>query len=119
MSKKPLKKPGGKKISHARALEQHTATLLHHSKAIQRQSLALAARTLALSSTSAKVLVYSILSEPLTLPDSTPLSKLGLDAAALAGTAAAIRARGVDVQVGAVQACTTIAQLVEVVAAAD
>lgn len=63
-------------------------------------------------------LVYSVLQEPLTLSDQTSLGDLGLNYEALAGTAAAIKARGVNVDTGLVQACTTIAQLVEVVAAA-
>jgi hypothetical protein len=41
-----------------------------------------------------------------------------LDFEALAGTAAAIKARGVNVDTGLVQRCKTIADLVKVVAAA-
>jgi hypothetical protein len=41
-----------------------------------------------------------------------------LDFLALAGTAARIRARGVKVDTGLVQACTTVGDLVKVVAAA-
>jgi putative chitinase len=65
----------------------------------------------------ATLLVYSVLQEPLTLPDTTPLSTLLLDGEALIGTANRIKARGVNVDTGLVQRCTTIADLVHVVAA--
>jgi hypothetical protein len=67
---------------------------------------------------SAKQLVYSVLGEPTTLPDTTKLSALNYNFEALAGLAAAIRARGVNVDTGAIQACTTVADVVKVVSAA-
>jgi hypothetical protein len=66
----------------------------------------------------AKQLVYRILQQKLTVPDTTPLSKLLLNRIALAGTAELIQEQGVKVDTGLVQDCTTIADLVEVVAAA-
>jgi hypothetical protein len=104
--------------SRAKALDENISALARHTKALNRSSDALAAHTVIMSGVSAKQLVYSVLGEPLTLPDTTPLSKLLLDFGALAGTAAAIRARGVNVDTGLVQACKTIADLVKVVVAA-
>jgi hypothetical protein len=118
MAKKSRKKSTTSKTAHTRAIGQNASALLRHTNELNRHSAALAAHTAILSDVSARQLVYSILNEPLTLPDTTPLSKLGLDFQALAGTAAAIRARGVKVDTGLVQACKTIANLVRVVAAA-
>jgi hypothetical protein len=118
MGKKPKKGSSTANRSRAKALDENISALARHTKALNRNSAALAAHTAILSGVSAKQLVYSVLGEPLTLPDTTPLSKLGLDFDALAGTAAAIKARGVNVDSGLVQACKTIADLVKVVAAA-
>jgi hypothetical protein len=118
MAKKSRKKSTTSQTAHTRAVGENAAALLRHTDELNRHSAALAAHTAILSDVSARQLVYSVLNEPLTLPDTTPLSKLGLDFQALAGTAAAIRARGVKVDTGLVQACKTIANLVRVVAAA-
>jgi hypothetical protein len=99
-------------------LNDNTTALARHTRQLNLNTAALAAHTAVITGISAKQLVYSVLSEPTTLPDTTPLSKLGLDFGALAGTAAAIRAQGVDVDTGLVQACTTIAGLIKVVTAA-
>lgn len=112
------KKPTKVKSAQSTALQENTSALARHTKELNRNSAALATHTAVLSDVSARRLVYSVLNEPLTLPDTTPLSKLGLDFEALAGTAAAIKARGVNVDTGLVQACKTIADLVKVVAAA-
>jgi hypothetical protein len=118
-AKKTAKK-GSPTANSARtnALSENVSALARHTKALNRNAAALDMHTAVLSSSSAKQLVYSVLGEPLSLPDTTPLSKLGLDFEALAGTAAAIKAGGVIVDTGLVQACTTIADLVKVVAAA-
>ena len=124
MSKKatkgPVKAKGSSTSSSARAkaLDENTAALARHTKELDRNSAVLAAHTVVVARISAKQLVYDVLEEPLTLPDTTPLSKLGLDFKALAGTAALIRARGVNVDTGLVQACKKIADLVKVVSAA-
>jgi hypothetical protein len=124
MSKQPTKGSGTSKgpstpnSARANALSENITALARHTKALNRNAAALDTHTAVMSSSSAKQLVYSVLGEPLTLPDTTPLSKLALDFGALAGTAAAIRARGVKVDTGLVQACKTIADLVKVVAAA-
>ncbi len=71
-------------------------------------------------SVSARQLVYSVLRETLgdlPLNDDMKLSKLGFDKPSLAGVAAKIRARGVPVDTGAIQRCTTVGQIVKVVAA--
>jgi aryl carrier-like protein len=99
-------------------LKENLSAVARHTKELNRNSAALAAHTAILSHVSAKQLVYSVLQEPLTLPEKTKLSALGLDFLALAGTAARIRARGVKVDTGLVQACTTVGDLVKVVAAA-
>jgi hypothetical protein len=120
MVKKPRKGSSSIRRGHAKALNDNTSALARHTEALNRNSAALAMHTAVLSGVSgvsASQLVYSVLGEPQTLPNTTPLSKLGLDSAALAGTAAAIRARGVNVDTGLVQACKTIADLVKVVAA--
>jgi hypothetical protein len=115
----PVKKTTAKKKSaHATALEANAVALGQHTKELTRNSAALAAHTATVHHINARLLVYSVLNEPLTLSDTTQLSKLGLDFQALAGTAAAIRARGVNVDTGLVQACKTIADIVKVVAAA-
>jgi hypothetical protein len=116
MGKKPGRKSNKRKSikkrsARHRAMAKHSATLLRATRTLQR-------RTTALVGTSARQLVYSLLGEPLTLPDTTPLSKLGYDWEALAGLAAEIRAHGVNVDTGAVQLCKTIADLIKVVAAA-
>jgi hypothetical protein len=125
MGKKPRKGLSTAKSARATALQEnhsavlrHTKAVVRHTREVERNSAALAAHTAVLTDVSARQLVYSVLNEPLTLPDTTPLSKLLLDGEALAGTAAAIRARGVKVDTGAVQACKTIADLVKVVKAA-
>jgi hypothetical protein len=118
MGKKPSKRVTTAKSAHAKALQKNISALARHTRELNRNSTALAGHTAVLKDVTARRLVYSVLNEPLTLPDKTPLSKLGLDFEALAGTAAAIRARGVNVDTGAVQACKTIANLVKVVAAA-
>ncbi|MEA2821761.1 MAG: hypothetical protein QOJ86_3765 [Bradyrhizobium sp.] len=105
-------------IGRAKVLDENTAALSRHTKELHRNSAVLAAHTVVMAGISAKQLVYDVLEEPLTLPDTTPLSKLGLDFKALAGTAALIRARGVKVDTGLVQACKKIADLVKVVSAA-
>jgi hypothetical protein len=117
MGKKPTKgsTPNG---ARAKALDENISALARHTKALNRNTAALAAHTAIMAGVSAKQLVYSVLGEPPTLPDTTPLSKLGLDPEALAGTAAAIKAHGVNVDTGLVQACKTVADLVKVVAAA-
>jgi hypothetical protein len=118
MVKKPGKGLKTATTARAKALDANITALARHTKALNRNTAALATHTAMLSSVGPKQLVYSVLGEPLTLPDTTPLSKLDLDFGALAGTAVAIRARGVKVDTGLVQACTTIADLVKVVAAA-
>jgi hypothetical protein len=112
------KAPPKPNIARVKVLEENTAALARHTKELHRNSSALAAHTVVMARVSAKQLVYSVLEEPLTLPDTTPLSKLLLDSEALAGTASAIRELGVNVDTGLVQACKTIADLVRVVAAA-
>lgn len=112
------KKSSKPKNARAKALDENSAALARHTRALDRNSVALAAHRAAMSGVSAKQLVYDVLDEPLTLPDTTPLSKLGLDFKALAGTAALIKARGVNVQTGLVQACKKIVDLVNVVSAA-
>ena len=118
MGKKARKAPTTGKSSHAKALHENMSALLRNTKELTRNSRALAAHSTVLAGITARRLVYSVLNEPLTLPDTTPLAKLALDYEALAGTAAAIRARGVNVDTGLVQACKTIADLIRVVAAA-
>lgn len=118
MSKKLRKTATTRKNARTTALQENISALARHTKELNRNSAALAAHSTILNDVSARRLVYSVLNEPLTLPDTTPLSKLGLDFEALAGTAAAIRARGVNVDTGLVQACKTIADIVKVVAAA-
>jgi hypothetical protein len=124
MSKKSTKRSVKAKRSptpdsaRAKALDENIAALARHTKALNRNSAALAAHTAVMAGLSARQIVYSVLDEPPTLPDTTPLSKLGLEFEALAGTAAAIKARGVNVDTGLVQACKTVADLVKVVAAA-
>lgn len=119
-ARRPIKakrstKPKG---TRAHALEQNHKAIVRHTHELTRNSAALAAHTRTLVHVNARQLVYSVLQEPVTLPDSTQLSALGLDFPALAGTAAEIRARGVNVDTGAVQACKTIKDLINVVAAA-
>ncbi len=118
MGKKARKGLTTGKSANANALEENTSALVRHTKELTRNSAALAAHTAIVTGVSAKQLVYSVLQEPLTVPDTTPLSKLLLDGPALAGTAEIIKARGVNVDTGLVQACKTIADLVKVVAAA-
>jgi len=123
-TKRPAKRSGKAKasakpnIARAKALADNTAALARHTKELHRNSAALATHAAVIGGVSAKELVYSVLEEPLTLPETTPLSKLLLNFKALAGTAALIRARGVNVDTGLVQACKTIADLIKVVAAA-
>jgi hypothetical protein len=118
MAKKPRKRSTTAKKARATILKENLTAVARHTKELHRNSAALAAHTAILSGVNARQLVYSVLNEPQTLPDTTLLSRLGLDFQALAGTAAAIRARGVNVATGLVQACRTIANLVTVVAAA-
>jgi hypothetical protein len=118
MAKKTSKSSSTAKKARANALNENIAALSRHTKALNRSSAALVAHTAVMSGVSAKQLVYSVLGEPLSLSDTTPLSKLGLDFEALSGTAAAIKARGVNVDTGLVQACKTIADLVKVVTSA-
>jgi hypothetical protein len=118
MGKPPRKAAPTAKAAQTKALNDNTTALARHTKQLNLNAAALAAHTAIMAGVSAKQLVYSVLGEPLTLPDTTPLSKLGLDYDALAGTAAAIRARGVDVDTGLVQSCTTIADLIKAVTAA-
>jgi hypothetical protein len=108
MGKKAKKRSSTANRARAKALDENISALARHTKALNRNSAALAAHTAVLGGVSAKQLVYSVLGEPLTLPDTTPLSKLGLEFDALAGTAAAIKARGVNVDTGLVQACMTL-----------
>src|SRR5262245_57239810 len=104
MSNKPRRGSKGKNVQ-AIALKQNIAALGRHTKELKLSSAALAAHTEVVTNVSARHLVYSVLNEPLTLPDTTLLSDLGLDPGALFGTAESIRARGVKVDTGAVQAC--------------
>ncbi len=97
MAKKPVKKASAAKTKRVSPLKANTSALVRHTKELERNAVALATHTKILHQISARQLVYDILQEPLTLPDTTPLSKLLLDSEALAGTAAAIRARGVNV----------------------
>ena len=122
MTKKPRKAtakraPAAKKARTA-AVDENISALARHSKELNRHSAALTMHAAVVTSVSAKQLVYSVLGEPLTLPDTTTLSKLLFDFEALAGLAEAIQARGVKVDTGLVQACKTVGDLVKVVAAA-
>jgi hypothetical protein len=121
MSKKPreakAKRAPTAKKARATAANENISALTRHTKELNRHSVALATHAAVMTGVSAKQLVYSVLGEPPTLPDTTPLSKLGFDFEALAGLAAAIRARGVNVDTGLVQACKTVADLVKVVSA--
>jgi hypothetical protein len=119
MTKKPSAGKPPANTAHAKALQQNTAALERHTEELTRSSAALAMHTAVLGHISTKQLVYSVLNEPLTLADTTKLSKLGLNFAALAGTAKKIRERGVNVDTGLVQACTTIKDLVKVVETAQ
>lgn len=112
-----------KSKSRTSAADLHTAELKKHSRELKKHADALATHTLAMMMTTpvdAHKLVYSILSEfsatPLT--DATKLSDLGFDVPALAGLAAKIRALGAPVDTGAIQACTTVGDVVTVVSRA-
>ena len=100
MAKKARKRSSAGKSTHANALDKNRKALEHHTKELTRHAAAMAMHTATLLRINARQFVYSILQEPLTLPDSTPLIKLGLDPGALTGTAAEIRARGVNVDTG-------------------
>jgi hypothetical protein len=61
-------------------------------------------------------------SAPLTLPDTTTLAALGWDPGSLPGLAAKINDQdwhGVEVDVGAIQRCADISDVIAVVAAAE
>src|SRR4051812_34388906 len=103
MAKKNRRPSAKKKSSRISALEENTLALKVHTKELARNAVALAAHTAILQDDRAKRLVYSVLQEPLTLPDTTLLSKLLLDEEALGGTAKEIQKRGVNVDTGLVQ----------------
>jgi hypothetical protein len=71
---KKAKKAASPNSTRAAALDQNISAIVRHTKALNRNSAALTAHTAILSSVSAKQLVYSILGEPLSLPDTTPLN---------------------------------------------
>ena len=104
--------------AHTKAIKENISALTRHTAELKRHSKALVMSTAITTAGNAKQIVYSVLNEPLTLSDQTPLSKLGLDFEALSYTAVLIRNHGVSVATGLVQACKKIADLVKVVAAA-
>lgn len=119
MGKVPRKKSAVTKAAHNTAIRENISALKRHTKELHRNAAVLATHSAVLSRITAKQIVYSVVNEPLTLPDATPLSKCGLDFNSLAGTAAKIRNEyRVQVDDGPVQACKTIADLIKVVTAA-
>lgn len=116
---KPKAKPApAAKDAQAAAINENIAAIKRHTKQLTVSSAALATHATVMTGISAKQLVYSVLGEPATLPDTTKLSDLGYDPAALAGLASAIQARGIDVDTGLIQACNTVADVVKAVSAA-
>jgi hypothetical protein len=111
-----------KSISSADALKENTAALKAHTQELKRHTAALMAHTAALAPTTATKFVYGILPAPSTLPASTALAKLGWTVSSLSGLAARINAQhwhGVHVDTALIQRCTTIADVVSAVAAAE
>jgi hypothetical protein len=122
-------------VQHTEALRQHTKALLQHSKSLTSVVSSMNTLTGALNihatalvttpPATASQLVYSCLADyglKSPVPTSTNLSDLGFDTAALAGLAADINGRkwhGVYVDTGAIQYCTTIADVIKVVTAAE
>ncbi len=115
--KAKAKKAPAAKNAHAAAVNENIAAIKRHTKQLNVSSAALATHAAVMTGVSAKQLVYSVLDEPQTLPDTTKLSDLDYDFGALAGLASAIQARGIDVDTGLIQACKTIADVVRVVSA--
>lgn len=128
--------PTSKALSdHTAALQKHTGALLQHSESLKAAASSMDALTAALNAhatalattppATASQLVYSCLADyglQSPVPTTTNLSDLGFDDAALAGLAADINGRnwhGVHVDTGAIQACTTIADVIKVVTAAE
>jgi hypothetical protein len=135
MAKKPSPKKRGSAKGQSTAIEAHTKALKEHARALSGHAASMKSLTTALNQHSkalalappatASQLVYSCLADfglKTPVPDSTKLSALGFDTAALAGLAGDINGRhwhGVHVDTGAVQACSTIADVIEVVSAAE
>jgi hypothetical protein len=106
-----------KSISSADALKENTAALKAHTRALKAHTAALAA----LTPSTVMQFVYGVLGAPLTLPPSTTLAALGWDPGSLSGLAQEINDRnwhGKQVDVGAIQRCKTISDVIAVVAAA-
>lgn len=108
----------GPKATLDAAIKKNVSALVEHTEVLNQHSAALATHAHVMLGVSAKQLVYSVLGEPESLPDTTPLSKLGFDTEALAGLAEAIQERGVNVDTGLVQSCKKVFDLVRVVSAA-
>jgi hypothetical protein len=109
-------------ISNGDALKANTAALAAHTQALNQSTAALVAHAAALTPSTVKQFVYGVLGAPLTLPDTTTLAALGWDAGSLPGLAAKINDQdwhGVEVDVGAIQRCGDISDVVAVVAAAE
>ena len=109
-------------ISNPDTLKENTEALAAHTQALKQNTAALAAHTAALLPSTVKQFVYGVLSAPLTLPETTTLAALGWDAGSLPGLAAKINDQdwhGVEVDVGAIQRCADISDVIAVVAAAE
>ena len=138
MAKQSAHQKSGQSAAHMRELARHSAALRAHTKALIQHTKKLTAATAKMDAmkasldkhfkahaitppTTASQLVYSCLADyglKSPVPSTTKLSDLGFDTPALAGLAADIRGHGVSVDTGAIQACTTIADVIKVVAAA-
>ena len=112
---KAKKRTHASKVARGAAIRKNISSLAEHTELLNQYSATLATHAQIMRGVSAKQLVYSVLGEPESLPDTTPLSKLGFDFEALAGLAEAIQERGVKVDTGLIQSCKKVSDLVKAV----
>jgi len=115
---KATKRTRAPKGARGAAITKNISALDKHTEMLNQYSATLATHALVMRGVSAKQLVYSVLGEPESLPDTTPLSKLGFDFEALAGLAEAFQERGVKVDTGLIQSCKKVSDLVKAVSSA-